>query len=1051
MAEQTFKSPGFFEREIEIIARPTDGVKYIPAAVVGPAEKGPAFIPTTVSSLEEFKNLFGEPNQQMPSGHAVAAYFAGAAGSNTSLTFTRILGAGSGPKNSVSGETPSAGFALKSSAVTVNEDGSDATRKLGATQFLVAQHNLANAEHLTVAMFNDNASFTTAMDEDPTDGDLTDTNFTDDKVEVIRAMIMLHKDYVMKVTSGADAYTDDVATAASGEFKIKLRDGKTGADATEYTVSLNPSSDKYISKVLNTDPYMLDSKYHYLYADFPVDDAVGSVTGQKVAILRGDDTNVDKFGNFKSRYTAAQTTSFISQPFGNREYDLFSFAALDDGAYSSGKYKLSIRDLRASTDPNYKYGSFTVELRDVRDIDDAPIVYESFANCSLDPDNERYIARVIGDRHVSLDLDVDSEDEKRLVRSGTFPLRSKRIRVIVNEDVINGEVPDECLPFGFRGPQMPKSTSDGKDGRATNTSILTGVNGADADEVLGDPTAAGAANAEKLAYSVLPPLPYRFKLTKGSMSDDDTGDTWGQTFTGEASDSENLKSNYYWGVKSERVEFIYDPNKSTKFNEILIAYAKFLGVPESGVFYSASEADDYNSNKFTLSRVAFGRAAISDLTSSLDEFRNAAYIRSGSPDASDYRISMVAVNDALTGEDGGPDPLSNRVTLATLLAEDKKKFNEYSPYAKFTALFHGGFDGINIFDKDSHRFNDVATSVETGGKASTSGFESGLSLTSESGSLLQGSELDNNIIASYRNALLLMTDEMVTNNKILTVPGIREPLVTDYAADKVRAYGKAIYLMDIPSYDADGQRLFGLKYMDGSKQPDVDITSQLFDSRELNNNYVAVYFPDVLMSDTGDLAADGVSSRRLVRAPASTAALTALANSDRLGGPWFAPAGFRRGALSLVSGTTTRLNAADRDTLYEARINPIANFPGNEFVIFGQKTTQIARTALDRVNVRRLMIDIKTKIQRIAQGLLFEQNNQQTRDRFISSTSAVLSDIKIRQGIDDYRVVMDDTNNTSEDVDNNRLNGKIIVVPTRAVEFIAMDFIITNSGVEFPE
>ena len=86
----------------------------------------------------------------------------------------------------------------------------------------------------------------------------------------------------------------------------------------------------------------------------------------------------------------------------------------------------------------------------------------------------------------------------------------------------------------------------------------------------------------------------------------------------------------------------------------------------------------------------------------------------------------------------------------------------------------------------------------------------------------------------------------------------------------------------------------------------------------------------------------------------------------------------------MVAGTTTRLNAADRDTLYEARINPIANFPGNEFVIFGQKTTQIARTALDRVNVRRLMIDIKTKIQRIAQGLLFEQNNQQTRDRFIS-------------------------------------------------------------------
>ena len=1049
MAEQTFKSPGFFEREIEIIARPAVGQKFIPAAVIGPAEKGPAFIPTTVSSLAEFKTLFGEPNQTMPSGHAVNAYFNGAGGTNTSLTFTRILGAGSGKENA-SGETPSAGFALKSSAVANAEVG-DAARKVGATQFLVAQHDLANAEHLTIAMFNDNDSFTTDMDNDGTPG----VDVVEDKVEVIRAMIMLHKDYVMKVsTTSTINWNDDVADAsASGEFSVRFFNGTANTTSETYTVSLDPASSKYISKVLNTDPYMLDSKYHYLYADFPVDDIVASVDGQNVAVVRGNDDIIDKFGNFKSRFKSAKTTSFISQPFGNREYDLFSFAALDDGAYSSGKYKLSIKDLRASTDPNYKYGSFTVELRDLRDIDLAPIVYESYANCNLDPDSERYIARVIGDRHIYLNLDVDSEDEKRLVATGTFPLRSKRIRVIVNEDVINGEVPDECLPFGFRGPQMPKSTSDGKDGRGTNTSILRGV---DAGQILAannDPGTAGV-NAGKLAFSVLPPLPYRFKLTTGDMNE--AAGTFSQTYTGEASSRENLNSRFYWGVRSEKFDSVTKPNNSTNYNELLTSYARFLGIKQdSDVFYTSNESDDYNNNKFTLSRVAFGQKAIADLTSASDEFRNAAYIRNGIPASEDYRLKVSDLNDPLTGEeDPVNDPLAFRVTLASLLAEDAKKFNEYSPYAKFTALFHGGFDGVDIFDKDSSRFNDVATSTEgngtTGGKAGTSGYVSGLSLTSDTTNLMQGSELTNNLIASYRNALLLMTDEMVTNNKILTVPGIREPLITDYAADRVRAYGKAIYLMDIPSYDEDGGRLFGLKYMDGSKHPDVDMTSQLFDIRELNNNYVAVYFPDVLMVDSGDLVATG-ESRRFVKAPASTAALTALANSDRLGGPWFAPAGFRRGALNLVRSTAVRLNAADRDTLYEARINPIANFPGNEFVIFGQKTTQIARTALDRVNVRRLMIDIKTRIQRIAQRLLFEQNNQQTRDRFIASVSEVLSGIKVNQGIDDYRVVMDDTNNTAEDVDNNRLNGKIIVVPTRAVEFIAMDFIITNSGVSFPE
>ena len=176
-----------------------------------------------------------------------------------------------------------------------------------------------------------------------------------------------------------------------------------------------------------------------------------------------------------------------------------------------------------------------------------------------------------------------------------------------------------------------------------------------------------------------------------------------------------------------------------------------------------------------------------------------------------------------------------------------------------------------------------------------------------------------------------------------------------------------------------------------------------------------------------------------------------MANSDRLAlAPWFAPAGFARGALDSVTSLDVRLNAADRDTLYESSINPIANFPNNQFVIFGQKTTQIARTALDRVNVRRLMINIKRRIQRIAQGLLFEQNDAATRNRFVASASSQLADVRVRQGIEDFRVVMDETNNSSEDVDNNRLNGRIIVVPTRAVEFIAMDFIITNSGVEFP-
>ena len=153
--------------------------------------------------------------------------------------------------------------------------------------------------------------------------------------------------------------------------------------------------------------------------------------------------------------------------------------------------------------------------------------------------------------------------------------------------------------------------------------------------------------------------------------------------------------------------------------------------------------------------------------------------------------------------------------------------------------------------------------------------------------------------------------------------------------------------------------------------------------------------------------------------------------------------------MNFVTNVATRLTTGDRDELYDARINPIATFPGGSFVIFGQKTLQVAKSALDRVNVRRMMLELKRQVITVADRLLFEQNNQTTRDRFVSLVAPKLALIQAQQGIESFRIVMDDTNNTELDKENNRLNGKIIVVPTRSIEFISIDFIITNAGVSF--
>ena len=1051
MAEQTFKSPGFFEREIEVISRPLTRNTATPVGVIGPAQKGQAFVPKTVTSVDEFIREFGMPDQDTSAAHAISEFFSNG---GKAATFCRILGTGESASN---GSHNYAGFKVDGTTIGNN-------RAKGAVQFIVASHKVSDAEHVTYGIFNDNDSITTVSNDSPHDGIGTDSNT--DEIQLVRAMIFMHKDYTLRITASgeSDQDVDDVAAAsndANKKFDLVICD-EADREVDRKSVSLDPVNNSYIANVLNTDPYSFSDKKHFLYADFPVEDELASTEGKDVAVVRGKDDGgyIDLYGDFASRFEAPKTTSFISQPFGEKEYDLFHFESLDDGAYATGSngYKISIANLKASTEKNYKYGTFSVQLRKVDDTDEAPVILESYNRCSLDPNAKNYIGRLIGDQKVMLSLDVDSEDEKRLVREGTFQNKSTRIRVVMSKDVLRGEVPDEALPFGFRGIPALKTTSNGNDsaGNSSNESLLEGRD-VDID---------GSA-LNQLGVAVLPPLPFRSKVTKGSMLNN-SGDYF-QTYLGQAlvnddngnpqkTSQENVKTSLYWGLHTTRVKSIDKPNDAqvTDFNPLINSLTKFL-TAHSATRFSGVDADKFNNNKFSLAKVAFPGATVESIDGNvLEAFLEAVYVRNADVDSDHYdsvnhTINMLNTQDPFTDEDdaalGGHEV---RATMAKLLAESPTKFNKYSQMAKFTAPFYGGFDGVNILDRDDAFFTDRATSTVEGGHAFVDGYASGLSGTNDAVNRMQGKELSNNAVMAYRNAVLIMTDEMIVDHNVLVIPGIRESLVTDYAARRVKDYGKAIYLMDIPHYTRSSDRIFVSSRGIATGVADVDVTSSLFDQRELDSSYVATYFPDVMIKDSGDDENARLTNQRSRRVPSSVVALGALAKTDTVQSPWFAPAGFSRGALPNVTSIDVRLNADDRDTLYEARINPIANFPNNQFVIFGQKTTQIARTALDRVNVRRLMINIKRRIQKVAQGLLFEQNDAATRNRFVAQASSILADVRVRQGIEDFRVIMDDTNNTEEDVDNNRLNGRIIVVPTRAVEFIAMDFVITNSGVEFP-
>jgi hypothetical protein len=220
-----------------------------------------------------------------------------------------------------------------------------------------------------------------------------------------------------------------------------------------------------------------------------------------------------------------------------------------------------------------------------------------------------------------------------------------------------------------------------------------------------------------------------------------------------------------------------------------------------------------------------------------------------------------------------------------------------------------------------------------------------------------------------------------------------------------------------------------------------NLSTVVSQAQSVDSSYAAAYYPWVQLrsAETG----------KLLWCPASTVIPAAYEFNDRIGQPWFAPAGITRGSLSTVLQPERRLTASDRDTLYNGKVNPIAVFPGQGTVIYGQKTLQAANTALNRVNVRRLLIELKSTIGQVANGLLFEPNSTATRNSFLNQVNPYLQSIQQKQGLFAFQVVMDETNNTPDVIDRNQLAGAIYLQPTKTSEFIVVDFNITPTGATF--
>ena len=979
----------------------------VPAAVVGPARKGPAFVPQTFANMQQFNDVFGnmlerkrESNANLLGPLALNEWMRNAQAG----TYIRVLGVGDGQK-STGGKVTDAGFVVGKRLVqeqsgdvgkqadnphaTIND--STAAEGVGKMHFLgcfMADQNNSNFIHHA-----------------------TGVDTTTAAVPVIRGLLMTPQGVVAAInpsetagpqglflTVGENHNPRAVAHGKSfgnGDSLVGNNIGHVGSTNQEFKLVLNgfsntnrpavidcsfdPSNPAYFSKVLNTDPTKIEELGHYLYMSWDVESSIAKPSN--VGLTRGGGNLSDVAGfedmvgfclvsqgggsnpeyeDFSSRYRAAKTPWVVSQFYGSSDsedrsdvsdantYKLFRLHALDDGEVSNDQFRLLVSNLRYDSADDF--GSFDMSLEV---FDSNPIqgeILASWKNLNLDPDSRNFIGRVIGDKHIYFDFDRDTS-KQRLVEEGQFARKNNFVRVELSDDLLAGEVPVDALPSGFYGHSHLNTviTNNFEQG------VLVYTDG-------GDP----AADTNKLDNVQVLPMDFVKSISRESASSKEADDV------------------LPWGVKFGKRKVVgHNELVEQVFNDSIYSWAKFLpdfgGVPVAKTDF---EAANFQKGFFSLEKIRIKAANLTNDT--IDSWNDSEYRREGDRDEGRF------VN----------------------ISKDAKGGNVR--YLKFRCMFQGGFDGVNIFDKEKASFSDVA-SVREGEDETAS------------------SKFTGPTIMSYRKALDVLSDKSATEFQLLAVPGQRSPQVTDYAIRACEDRFDALYIMDILQKDASDQII-----EDSLLVPHVRNTIGLFESRSLDSSFAAAYFPDVLVRRPSD--------RAPIVVPPSVGMLGVMSLNDTIADPWFAPAGLSRGRLSAID-SKLQMNRDLLDELYDADINPIyvpAGRPG-EVYAFGQKTLLQDKSALDRINVRRLLIDIRRKVKKVGEQLLFEPNRASTLSRFSALVEPIMSDVQKRRGVTRYKIQIDSSTTTQNDIENNTIRGKIYLQPTKSVEFISLDFVVTNT------
>lgn len=1070
-----FISPDILLREVDQSQVPNE-VADEGALIIGQSIAGPAMKPVKVKNLSELYEVFGRPqsgksnatdiwrdgNSKLPTYGLYAAQ-AWLASETSPVTFVRLLGEDQASSKQ-GGSYVKAGWTLDHTVSTTV-----ASNKLAYGLF-VAPSASAGATNGTLAAVIYTSGAALALS-----GTIAGSTST----TTASAGVMINSDS----TSGQP-----------NTFKLEVH--TDGSTSKSFTFHLNDNiQDGFIRNVLNCNPqklvstnqattekYFLGESHETNIKEIVTD--VSASAGKQVGVLLPLASGSSYWVDQRREATAAKAGWFINRnpnpTSGYASYDLleadklFRLVSLHDGEWFQRNYAAVIQDLKLGTITNPD-STFTVAIQNL----ETGLIDESFTGCNLNENSEDFIGRKIGTQFQTWDQTND-----KYVLKGDYPNISDYVYVEMSDAWKAGLSDTFALPFGFYGPARPvgftlksdsfgpNSYGDGAGTRAKNVianpstpdehnqTIIVAVGGStvltittdDGTPYTATPTLLGTTHTLGISgslsaadiYAALAHLINQLDdvsaVADGGTSVTITADlaetsSFDIAVTGTYIAGGHASSTATAGVGADTLHAFVDDSKfsslalghassafiNTELTDVTSSY-KFptFRLTETGTknggnyvkedYFGVRHSRDNDTDTKSIYAGKDYKDIVRALPAGLDIFAS-----NGTSTETAFVFSLDEIIEDTNGKyyySSGSHALKTAVTSNS----GSQNLLETQKVKQFRAPFFGGFDGVDITLTDP-----FSSPIALNGKTENSSYA----------------------YYSVNKVIDLISDSEIVQYDVVSMPGLTNTALQRDLIENSADRGDALAIVDF-----DGGYLAAHENSGVQVLPTVNAVISDANTADYNSSYAATYYPPVRLG--------GLDSGLVV--PSSVAGLGVLAQSDAASGaPWFAPAGFNRGGIRRLGGNngprvaqaTENLNKADRDDLYQVNINPIANFPGEGTVVFGQKTLQQTASALDRINVRRLMIYLKSRVGEVARTVLFDQNVQATWNRFKAGAEPILADAKSRFGVSDYKLILDETTTTPDYQDRNILYAKVFIKPAKAIEFIAIDFSITRSGIEF--